>query len=75
MGPAIYTDYSQFRVTQQSSALRCRHTHPPAPSNLAPTAGQKIKVKSSELPCLPTATCNFITTSHSRAEPVTDTRS
>lgn len=41
------------------------------PSNLAFRAEQKINVKSSRLSCLPTATCDFITTSHSRAEPVT----
>lgn len=41
------------------------------PSNLAFRAEQKIQVKSSKLSCLPLATCNFITTSHRRAEPVT----
>jgi len=40
------------------------------PSSLAFRAEQKIKVKASELSCVPTATWNFITTSHSGAEPV-----
>lgn len=68
-GPAVYMDYSQRCVAQHNSALCCRHTH--TPSNLAFRAEQKINVKSSRLSCLPTATCDFITTSHSRAEPVT----